>query len=119
MGARKRCAQSECRHSPAAHREDGSCLSCKCAGWIDSKPHTWRQDCFDAWFMATHAWSLQAEAAAVGYATELAEFAEKHPRPRLGDFMEALSLGSPPEKLDALWPPKPCCPECRGTGLAA
>lgn len=50
---------------------------------------------WDAWHAATHAWWLAAEAAALGYATELAEWEENHPRPRYRDFL--LHLAAAPE----------------------
>lgn len=61
--------------------------------------HWWRDMCHDAYMAAAHAWELQAEAVALGYATELREFAEAHPRPRYKDFLVHLSSGrmAPPE----------------------
>lgn len=56
--------------------------------------HWWRDYVTDAFRSATHAWEAQAEAVAIGYATELAEFAARHPRPRLKDFMTHLSTGA-------------------------
>lgn len=56
--------------------------------------HWWRDLVTDAWFAADQAWQLEAEAASVGYATELAEFAALKPRPRLRDFMVHLSTGA-------------------------
>jgi len=53
--------------------------------------NAWVEAVHDAWFWANHAWTLEAEAASSGHATELAEFAASHPRPRLGDFMRTLS----------------------------
>lgn len=47
----------------------------------------------DAWRSADHAWSLHRESIALGYPSEEREFAQLHPRPRLGDFMVALSSG--------------------------
>lgn len=58
--------------------------------------HWWRELVTDAWRTADHAWQLQAEAYAVGYATELAEFAAMTPRPRLGEFMVHMSCGPRP-----------------------
>lgn len=55
--------------------------------------HWWREFVTDAWRSADHAWHLAREAEAIGYATEEAEFAERHPRPRLADFMAHLSGG--------------------------
>jgi hypothetical protein len=88
---------------------------CECATWLDSKRHTWREDVTDAWWMATQAWLLHRENVAIGYATEMAEFEEHHPRPRLADFMSALSAGTPPEQLGELFQ-FDVCPSCRGTG---
>lgn len=56
--------------------------------------HWWREMVTDAWRAADHAWQLQREAVAIGYATEEREFAERHPRPTLGGFMSALSSGA-------------------------
>lgn len=36
---------------------------------------------------ATLTWESQAEAVTYGYATEMAEYAELHPRPNLKDFL--------------------------------
>lgn len=55
--------------------------------------HWWREMVVDAWRTANHAWELEAERVALGYATELAEYAAEHPRPRLQDFMVHLSCG--------------------------
>lgn len=51
----------------------------------------WREYITEAWRCADHAWWLQAEAEAIGYATELAEFRAAHPRPQLGAFMVELA----------------------------
>lgn len=59
-------------------------------------PNTWVQTVTDAWRSAMQAWELEAEAAAVGYATELAEFEAANPRPRLKDFMMHMSHGAQP-----------------------
>lgn len=66
--------------------------------------HWWRDMCVDAHQAAMHAWELQAEAVAIGYATELAEFAAAHPRPRFKDFLTHLSSGgsTPPAYGGAL-----------------
>lgn len=53
--------------------------------------HLWREQLVDAFRCADEAWRLQAEAEAIGYATELREFAEQHPRPTLKGFMLALA----------------------------
>jgi len=55
--------------------------------------HVWRETVVEAWSCAMHVWELDAEAASVGYATELAEWEETHPRPRLRDFMIHLAYG--------------------------
>jgi hypothetical protein len=41
----------------------------------------------DAWFLATITWEAKREAVAIGYETEMREFEEANPRPRLKDFM--------------------------------
>lgn len=55
--------------------------------------HWWREMVTDAWRSADQAWWLHREAVALGYPTEMREFEERHPRPRLGDFMVAMSVG--------------------------
>lgn len=115
--SRHRCAVADCRHAPNAHTENG-CALCGCSAWLTNKPHTWRQDVTDAWFLATQFWLGEAERVAIGYATETKEFEENHPRPRLSDFMIGMSLGSDTEKLEALLN-KPACEHCLGTGVAA
>jgi hypothetical protein len=42
----------------------------------------------DAFYAAREVWRDQAEAATCGYATELAEFCQDNPPPRLRDFMK-------------------------------
>lgn len=65
--------------------------------------HWWRDYVTDAFRSASHAWFLAAEAEALGYKTELAEYAMTHPRPRLKDFLVHLSQGQvAPEHLEAL-----------------
>lgn len=49
--------------------------------------NAWREWITDAWRSADHAWFLAAEAVALGYRTELAEYAAEHPRPTLKAFM--------------------------------
>lgn len=62
--------------------------------------HWWREYVTDAWRSAMHAWERDAENVAMGYATELGEYAADHPRPRLRDFMEHLSTGAiAPERI--------------------
>lgn len=55
--------------------------------------HWWREMVTEAWRSADQAWWLEREAVAVGYATEMAEFAQVKPRPKLRDFMVHLSSG--------------------------
>lgn len=63
--------------------------------------HWWREFITDAWRSADHAWWLDRENVATGYATEMREYAEAHPRPKLRDFMVHLSTGAlAPERLD-------------------
>lgn len=45
----------------------------------------------DVYDGAAHSWWLEAERVALGYATELAEYAAVHPRPQLRDYMVNLS----------------------------
>lgn len=56
--------------------------------------HWWRELVTEAWSSATHAWWLEREAEAIGYATEQADFEALNPRPRLRDFMEHLATGA-------------------------
>lgn len=114
MSTRRRCATPGCRHSPSTHDENG-CQVCDCDIWADNRPHKWRADVHEAWLLATHAWWLERERVAVGYDTEKADFEEHHPRPRLADFMRAMSPGEPPEVLAELARP-PVCASCCGTG---
>lgn len=55
--------------------------------------HWWREYVVDAFRTASHAWDLEAEAASVGYETELREFAEQKPRPQFKHFLTHLSAG--------------------------
>ena len=114
MKLRRRCAEPGCRHSPRAHGE-GGCALCSCAAWEDRHPHTWRDDVTEAWLLATETWLAELERVAVGYPTEMADFERNHPRPRLADFMKAMSPGEPPERLAELTKP-PVCSACCGTG---
>ena len=59
------------------------------------RPHWWREYVTDQWRCARLAWELHAESVAIGYTTELAEFRAEVPPPRLGDFMQHLSLRRP------------------------
>lgn len=57
---------------------------------VRARPYTWNRwvrSVWEAYTSAAHAWYLEAEAASCGHATELAEFAAAHPRPRYGDFL--------------------------------
>lgn len=64
--------------------------------------HWWREFVTDAWRSADHAWWLARESVAVGYPTEMSEYAAEHPRPRLRDFMVHLSTGAlAPDQLEA------------------
>lgn len=51
----------------------------------------WVRFIWEMWNLDTITWEQQAEATALGYDTEIAEFAETHPRPRLRDYMTGLS----------------------------
>lgn len=53
----------------------------------------WVATVYDAWLSATHVWEAQAEAASLGYDTELAEYERAHPRPRYKDFLVHLARG--------------------------
>lgn len=55
--------------------------------------NAWRDFICDAWSSADHAWWLACENVAYGYATEIREYAEAHPRPQLKDFMVQLAPG--------------------------
>lgn len=57
------------------------------------KRHVWRETICEAFYCADHAWWLLREEVALGYKTEMAEFAERHPRPQLKWFMIHLSHG--------------------------
>lgn len=50
----------------------------------------WREYVMDAYYAAAHAWWLQCEAVALGYETEIAEYAAEHPRPTLKAFLIGL-----------------------------
>lgn len=51
----------------------------------------WREYVTDLWRMADHAWWLDREAVALGYAAEMAEYEASHPRPTLKGFMLELA----------------------------
>lgn len=53
--------------------------------------NAWREYVMDALSAADHAWWLDREAVAIGYATEMAEYAEEHPRPTLKAFLVGLA----------------------------
>lgn len=48
----------------------------------------WREWNTDLLFNATAHWERECEEAAIGYETEIAEFAAEHPRPTLKEFLE-------------------------------
>lgn len=49
----------------------------------------WVEFIVEAFYCATEAWLLRAEAVALGYETELREYAAENPRPTLKGFMLA------------------------------
>lgn len=57
--------------------------------------HWWREAVVEAFDLATITWEQRAEAEALGYQTELGEFAELHPRPNLKEAMLALAGRAP------------------------
>jgi hypothetical protein len=106
---RRRCAQTQCRHAPRAHADDGPCRLCSCTGWLDRKRHTWREQVTDAWLLATEAWLLHREAVAIGYSPRRRSSRSTTPGPSSHDFMDAMRPGVPPEVLDELNTPCRCC----------
>ena len=60
----------------------------------------WREYVTEAWRCADHAWWLDAEAVAIGYTTELAEYRQAHPRPTLKMFLVGLA-GTRDERVAA------------------
>lgn len=54
-------------------------------------PNPWHDFLMDVYSCAAQAWWLQAEAVALGYDTELAEFKLHTPHPQLRGFMVELS----------------------------
>ena len=63
---------------------------------LPARPRTWNawvREVSEAYTSAAQAWYLEAEAASCGYATELREYAETHPRPRYRDFLESMAGG--------------------------
>lgn len=61
--------------------------------------HWWRELVTEAWRAALDAWEAKREEVAIGYATEMREFEEQFPRPRLADFMVHLSNGHDPGEV--------------------
>ena len=59
--------------------------------YVQRRRHWWRDQVTGDFYNATHTWELDAEAASLGYPTELAEYAAEHPRPTLKGFMLALA----------------------------
>lgn len=53
--------------------------------------HLWRETVTETFRLADEAWQAEAEAVAIGYESELREFAELHPRPTLKEAMLALA----------------------------
>jgi len=49
----------------------------------------WREFITAEFYAADHAWWLERERVALGYTTEMREFAASHPRPTLKGFMLA------------------------------
>ncbi len=57
--------------------------------------HRWREAVCETFYLDTITWEQRAEAEALGYPTELREFAERHPRPTLKKAMLALAGRAP------------------------
>lgn len=89
---RRWCARPGCRHAPSRHQP--SC-SCGCPAWADRWRHWWRELVVDTWWCADQAWWLDREAVAIGYETEMKEYAEMNPRPTLKATMVALAQERP------------------------
>lgn len=70
--------------------------------YIRRRPHPWLDPLLSEFYNATHAWELAAEAASLGYPTELAEYAAEHPRPTLKGFMLALARPDRHEPADVV-----------------
>ena len=51
----------------------------------------WREWTTEVWRSADHAWWLDREAVALGYSTEMAEYAAEHPRPTFKATLVELS----------------------------
>jgi hypothetical protein len=56
-----------------------------------SRCNPWVRFVWEHWHLSAHTWELACEAETYGYATEIAEYAETHPRPRFKDFLINLS----------------------------
>lgn len=57
----------------------------------NSHRNRWRNQAVELYRAAYHAWWLERETVCLGYATEMAEWMETHPAPRLADFLSELS----------------------------
>ena len=78
------------RVAPGAHPKPGTHRS------LSGPARVWHETVYAAWQAATHAWEADREVVAIGYPTEMREYEEAHPRPRLRDFMVQLSHGKEP-----------------------
>ncbi|WGL50669.1 hypothetical protein P5P86_11910 [Nocardioides sp. BP30] len=56
-----------------------------------SRCNPWVRFCWEHWHLLAHTWELACEAETKGYATEIAEYAEQHPRPLFRDALIHLS----------------------------
>lgn len=56
-----------------------------------ARRHVWRETVCELFYLADATWQAEAEATAIGYETELREFAQEHPRPTLKAAMVALA----------------------------
>jgi len=70
--------------------------------YVRRRPHPWLDPLMAEFYNAAHAWELAAEAASLGYPTELAEYAAEHPRPTLQGFMLALARPDRHEPADVV-----------------
>lgn len=52
--------------------------------------NAWREYVMDAYYAAAQAWEIECERVAIGYRTEIAEFAAANPRPTLKAFLIGL-----------------------------
>lgn len=57
--------------------------------------NAWRDMVTEAYTLARLAWEAEAEAATLGYATEMREYRRTHPSPRFRDFLVALRKPTP------------------------